>query len=153
MLVTSCDEPTAVSAAETSAVFPAAFATQYTELRDCRHSHEHELNHIRVLVNDLAKEPYARLSAEVPYPVGAILVKAEYDDDACTMLVGYTAMRKEPAGYAPDSGDWRWQKLDTTLKVLEDGSPQTCIHCHEHHCAPAGAVTALGYDLTCAEEL
>src|SRR5690349_15522735 len=61
-------------------VFPADFERAYQEMRDCRHSHEHELHYIRVLASPSAQEPYLALSPDVPYPEGAILVKLEYDD-------------------------------------------------------------------------
>jgi hypothetical protein len=124
----------------------------WAELRDCRHSHEHELNHIRVFANELAATPYEKLSADTPYPVGSVLVKAEYEDGACTKLVGYTALRKEALGAGPGEGDWRWQKLAPDFRVLQDGAPTACVHCHEHHCAEAGVVGVMGYDLTCGEE-
>lgn len=158
-LVAACDG--AADQARDDASDPAPGAAQavvgaehatWAELRDCRHSHEHELNHIRVFANELAAAPYTKLAADTPYPVGSVLVKAEYEDDACTKLVGYTALRKEAPGAGPGEGDWRWQKLGPDFQVLQDGAPTACVHCHEHHCAEAGVVGVMGYDLTCGEE-
>jgi hypothetical protein len=129
-------------------VFPPDAAQTWTEMRDCRFSHEHELRRIRVFANELAEGPYAALSEEVPYPVGAVLVKAEYDDENCAELIGWTAMRKEPAGTWPEGNDWTWQDLDVAMNVEDEGSLPQCIGCHTDHCAPP-----FGYDLTCAEEL
>lgn len=131
-------------------VFPADFESQYSEMRDCRQSHEHELRFIRVLASPSAQAPYAALSADTPYPVGAILVKAEYDDFGCEAetLLGFTAMQKLAEGESPDGGDWRWQKLDTERALIEDGAPERCVNCHVQHCAPPH-----GYDLSCAEEI
>lgn len=129
-------------------VFPADFAEHYPEVRDCRHSHEHELRYIRVMVSESAREPYARLSPDTPYPVGATLVKLEYDDPDCAELVEYTAYRKLPAGENPPGNDWLWQRVSPERVVVEQGAPWTCITCHKYHCAPP-----YGYDLTCAEEL
>src|SRR5688500_18488930 len=70
--------------------FPADFEASSHEMRDCRFSHEPALRYIRVLVSDGAREPYAALSEDRPYPVGALLVKLEYDDESCTELVEYT---------------------------------------------------------------
>ena len=130
------------------AVFPVDFEADYEEMRDCRESHEHELRFIRVLASPSAQTPYATLSAEAPFPPGAILVKLEYDDASCETLLGFTAMQKLAAGENPDGGDWRWQKLDAERELLEDGAPPRCINCHTQHCAPPH-----GYDLSCAEEL
>lgn len=130
------------------AIFPADFMTKYTELRDCRHSHEHELNHIRVFANDLAAAPYLALSPDVPYPPGSILVKAEYEDKDCVDLIGFTAVRRGEVGSAPEVYDWYWQKLDAEQNVTEDGAPWRCINCHAVHCEPP-----YGFELTCAEEI
>ena len=129
-------------------VFPEDFEASYIEMRDCRHSHEHELRYIRVLASPTAREPYAALTPEVPYPVGATLVKLEYDDEGCETVVGYTAMRKQPEGTVPAGKDWMWQKLTVDREVTEGGAPRVCIDCHREHCAPPN-----GYDLSCAEEL
>jgi hypothetical protein len=142
------DVPDAGHEPARAAVFPADFADRYRETRDCRHSHEHELHYIRVLVSADAEAPYAALSPDEPYPVGATLVKAEYDDELCELLVGYTAYEKRAKGENPAGGDWWWQKLDADENVLEEGAPWRCINCHTVHCAPP-----YGYDLTCAEEL
>lgn len=128
-------------------IFPADFEDSYVEMRDCRHSHEHELRFIRVLASPSAQQPYGALSPDVPYPEGATLVKIEHDDEDCQVRLGFTAMKKLPEGASLQGGDWHWQKVDMQRKVLEDGAPNTCINCHAQHCAPP-----FGYDLTCAEE-
>lgn len=129
-------------------VFPDDAELQWAEMRDCRHSHEHELRRIRVFASPDAEAPYAALSPDVPYPVGAVLVKLEYDDADCSQLLGYTAFEKLPPGSAPEAGDWLWQRVDLDRKVVEEGAIIRCINCHEEHCAPP-----YGYDLTCAEEI
>jgi hypothetical protein len=129
-------------------LYPEDFESQYLEMRDCRLSHEHELRFIRVLVSPGAEAPYAALSPDAPYPVGAILVKPEYDEPDCTAPLSYTAMEKLAPGARPEGGDWRWQRVDLDRKVVEDGAPERCVTCHTRHCAPP-----YGYDLTCAEEL
>jgi hypothetical protein len=131
-----------------AAIFPLDFEAHYAEMRSCRHSHEHELRFIRVFASESAATPYATLSAEAPYPPGAILVKAEYDDGLCEEVLGFTAMQKLVEGENPDGGDWRWQKLDADLELLEDGAPLRCVSCHAQHCAPPH-----GFDLSCAEEI
>lgn len=129
-------------------LFPADADTAWNELRDCRHSHEHELRFIRVFASPDAEAPYLALSPDMPYPVGARLVKFEYDDANCTDLLGYTALEKLPAGVAPAGGDWLWQRVGPNRKVLEEGAMPRCINCHQDHCEPPN-----GYDLTCAEEI
>lgn len=129
-------------------VFPEDPEAEWRELRDCRHSHEHELRFIRVFASPEAEAPYLALSPEEPYPVGARLVKVEYDDPGCTELLGYSALEKLPAGVAPAGNDWLWQRVSPEREVLEEGAMPRCINCHEDHCNPP-----YGYDLTCAEEI
>jgi hypothetical protein len=129
-------------------VFPADFEARYLEMRDCRHSHEHELRYIRVFASESAQASYAALSPEAPYPPGATLVKIEYDDEACSTELQYTAMQKLGAGENRAGGDWLWQRVSLEREVLEEGAPVRCINCHAVHCAPP-----YGYDLSCAEEL
>ena len=120
--------------------------SNWTEVRDCRGSHEHELRFIRVVANALALENYDIW--DQPYLVGSTLVKLEYFDENCEELVGYTAMEKLEEGENPPGYDWWWQKLDEDRRVTEEGAPFNCIDCHRFHCEPPA-----GYDLTCAEEL
>jgi hypothetical protein len=128
--------------------FPADFEQRYEELRDCRFSHEHELRYIRVFASPSAAESYRQLSPDAPYPVGANLVKSEYDDELCTDLREYTEMTKLDADSFPEGGDWLWQRIDPERRVTESGAPTRCTVCHKVHCAPP-----FGYDLSCAEEL
>ncbi|MBT9560212.1 MAG: hypothetical protein IV100_29555 [Myxococcales bacterium] len=131
-------------------LFPENFQDEFTVARDCRHSHEHDLRYIKVWANDLAKEPYATLSADVPYLPGATLVKLEYDDEDCTTLLGYTVMYREAPPYSPGTFNWHWQRLDAERQVLEDG-PQIprCIACHSTHCTPPRGA---GFELTCVDD-
>jgi hypothetical protein len=142
-LLAACDD-----GPSSEPVFPENPETIWTELRDCRNSHEHELRFIRVFASPDAEEPYLALSPDVPYPVGATLVKLEYDDASCTNLIGYTALEKLPAGTQPAANDWLWQRVNADRRVLEEGAMYRCINCHTEHCSPPH-----GYDLTCAEEL
>lgn len=133
-------------------VFPADLSA-WAEARSCAHSHEHELRYIRVLVDAAAKVPYEKLNADHPYPVGATLVKLEYDDSDCTQLLGYTAMQKRASGAYATGNDWRWQRVNNQRRVTEDGALSTCIGCHSHHCTePACGYVGCGFDLTCGEE-
>lgn len=126
----------------------------WAEGRPCGFTHEHELRYVRVLVDAASEDPYRELTADHPYPVGATLVKLEYDDEDCTELIGYTAMQKQEAGYSEVGHDWRWQRVTAEREVVEDGELETCITCHEHHCTePQCGYPDCGFDLTCAQEL
>jgi hypothetical protein len=122
-------------------VFPRDYASTYQEVRDCRRSPDHDLNYIRVLASPDAAEPYQ--GRVLPFPVGAVVLKEEYADDTCQDLDRFTVMRKEVAGYAPESGDWSWQRVSRDHEV-EPTDVDRCIGCHLL-CAPID-----GYDFTCA---
>lgn len=130
----------------------AAFAidapTTWREVRTCRHSHEHLLRHIRVLADDLAHDIYLNWNA--PYPVDATLLKLEYDDAACTVLMGYTLMKKLAKDADPARHNWLWQRVDLQRHVIDGGAVLPCVDCHVHHCKEADNT---GFDLTCAEEI
>lgn len=123
-------------------VFPADVEESFTEVRDCRTSIEHELHHIRVFVDEVAHDPYEQ--RDVLFPPGATVVKIEYEDDGCTELIGYTAMRKLAEGEGEDALGWHWQETDPDRVVLEDGALERCIRCHR-------ACDDEGHDSTCAE--
>jgi hypothetical protein len=140
LLVLGCDDAGPVPR------FPADFAQTYLEMRNCRHSHEHELRHIRVFASPGAQLPYKNLHLATPYPEGATLVKLEYELAGCNPadLVEYTVMYKGKGG----EGDWFWQRVSVDRMVDEEGTLRDCINCHRVHCSPP-----FGYDLSCAEEL
>lgn len=117
----------------TEVVFPAGYEATYVEVRNCRRSPDHDLSYIRVLANAEAEPSYRTLSGTLPE--GSVLVKEEFADEACTELTGWTAMRKEPAGYAPEGGDWRWQRVDLDRTVVVDGAAAQCLACHQF-CTP-----------------
>jgi hypothetical protein len=87
-------------------------------------------SHIRVVTNPAAADAY-RMNAPA-LPVGTLVVKEEYADPSCARLRAWTVMRKEPAGYDPAHGDWRWQRVRAADRaVLADGRVSSCIACHD----------------------
>src|SRR5688500_17982290 len=69
---------------ESDPLFPEDYAATYQEVRDCRNSSEHNLHKVRILADpELAMPAY--LGRDQPFPVGAVLLKEEYDfgDDTC----------------------------------------------------------------------
>lgn len=129
------------------APFPADYESSWREARDaCTISHDHELRYIRVFTDDLAFGPYTRQDG--PYPAGARLLKAEYDDPDCTELLSFVLMEKQEPGSTPsDEHDWSWRRFDPDRREVHDPRqiPFTCIDCHEWHCAEA----PYGWDYTC----
>ncbi len=133
-------------------MLPADTHLTWKQARACRSSHEHWLHGVRVVLNDAAWKPYTAWlpyhSDNAPFPVGAMVVKPEYDDEHCKELLGYTVMRKEAAGYWPAGHDWSWHELDAKGLVRQSGKlTKACVNCHVQHCAPPN-----GFDLTCTPD-
>lgn len=124
-LVLACDSEGAAGDAGEGAFVTAAELGAWPEVRDCRNSIEHDNNHIRVLTSPATKGAY--LGTE-PFPPGAIVVKPEYADDACTDLVRVTVMRRSSGFDA--TGGWEWQELSPELGVVESGALKRCWTCH-----------------------
>lgn len=144
-----CDDGADPTPDASAPVFPADWESTYVELRGCRLSIEHELESIRVLADaDAAPHFRACLDAEgadgagcgAPLAEGAVLLKAQYRDAACTDLLRWTAVRRE-AG-APGGG-WRWQSVDADRRVRLDGAPPACISCHETCEGPGNLLCAM----------
>jgi hypothetical protein len=111
-------------------------------VRDCRPSIDHDLRRILIRVETDMTDRYER--GPYPLPPGALIIKEEFDDPDCAVRVGWTLMQKQPAGYAPGFGDWRWQRLDAQGKVLQDGRLPRCASCH-------AASACRARDFACAE--
>jgi hypothetical protein len=111
-----------------NSLLPMDYRSTYATVRNCRPSIDHDLRYIVVLTSPQATDAYR--SGPYPFAPGAVVVKEEYADPSCRGLVGWTLMRKEPAGYDPGFGDWRWQKVDGEGKVLQDGKLDRCRSCH-----------------------
>lgn len=112
-------------------VFPANYRETFTEVRDCRFSIEHGGFTIRVLANDIALEAYLADAAQLP--VGSIIVKEEYGGPDCSdqsVLEQWRVMRKEPPGFDPNAGDWRWQRVLANGRQVVEDSKASCIGCH-----------------------
>ncbi len=145
LVATGCPGPDPI---EPSADFPADFPAAFREARTpCTLSHDHELRYIRVYADDAAYEAYRQ--QDRPYPVGARLLKVEYDDEACTELLDYVLMERLETGSRPEELDWEWRRFDALRRDIVDRRriPATCIDCHDWHCARP----PYGWDYTCPE--
>jgi hypothetical protein len=112
-------------------VFPKTWASEYTEVRNCRFSLDHDLRRIRVLASADAVTAYQGRAA--PFPVGSVVLKVEYDEDDMTCAkppIGFTAMQRLPDGMDPVMLDWKWQELDGDSKQLTDRPIARCASCH-----------------------
>jgi hypothetical protein len=124
-------------------IFPADFASTFQEVRPCMRSGDHDLNHVRIVVNQTGHDAFVTRSG--PFPEGTLIVKVEYADPTCSDLTGYTSMRRDAAGSSPEAGDWTWQRLDENRKVERTGNIPECVSCHATCGFPPD-----GHDWTCA---
>ncbi len=114
------------------AVFPANYRSTYTLVRDCRLSSEHGGDQIRVWVNDIGAQAY--LDEEDTLPVGTIVVKEEFaglDCDNDSELVLWAVMRKEAAGFDPNTNDWEFYEYNAPSRTRTATPREICIACHE----------------------
>jgi hypothetical protein len=133
------------SGAEQTSLFPADYASSYVTVRPCRSSPDHDLNHVLVLVDPAAMEPYQ--VRDHPFPTGAVVLKEEHDlsDDTCSgPIKSWTVMVKLAAGSSAATLDWHWQKVDAGRAVVTDNEPR-CYACHTSCGVPPD-----GYLATCS---
>ncbi len=111
-------------------IWPSDFETAWPEVRDCRLSPaEHDGFYIRVFANPEAADAYVK--GFYPFAEGTLLVKGEYDEEACATLKRVSAMRKLAKGAAPALGDWQWQRTDAAGQVLDKMPAKSCAGCHK----------------------
>jgi hypothetical protein len=145
-LAAACGDPEDDEPAGDEVVFSADYASDYTEVRDCRQSGDHDLNNIRIVADSAALAPYQDRST--PFPTGSIVLKEEFefDDVDCTGEVKqWTVMQKLESGSGADTLGWTWQQVDRERGLVSENS-QRCVACHS---GCAGSDT--GYDATCAD--
>lgn len=108
-------------------LFPEGYAASYVETYPCSRSADHALSFVRILVSPEAADTFR--TATGTFAPGAVVLKEEYADEACTELEGWSVMRREPAGTAADGLGWAWQGLDAE-KREKPGGVASCIACH-----------------------
>lgn len=145
-LVAACGDPEDDEPQGDDVVFPADYASTYTEVRDCRQSGDHDLNNIRIVADSAARGPYQDRST--PFPTGSVVLKEEFefDDVDCTGEVKqWTVMQKLESSSGADTLGWTWQQVDRERGLVTENS-QRCVACH------SGCVGSdTGYDATCAD--
>ncbi|MCX5746807.1 MAG: cytochrome P460 family protein [Proteobacteria bacterium] len=141
LVLVSCTDPTPEVK---DPLFPADWATSFTEVRNCRASSDHDLNNIRVVVDAAALGPYTTRTSAIPE--GAVVLKPEYDfgDVDCSGIpVQWTVMVRDDSQPSSHLG-YRWQRVDAAMKVVSENESR-CFNCH----AGCG-VAPDGYQGTCA---
>lgn len=126
------------------------WATSFSEVRTCRASPDHDLEHVALWIDPGSKALWERCVDAFPegdsdctevFPAGATFVKPQYFDAACTQLARISVAQKDPAFAA--SGGWHWQEItfdEGVGTVSQDGAIKRCANCH---------ATCGGYDQRC----
>jgi hypothetical protein len=143
-LLAACSEDAPEDEGGPAPLFPASYASTYSEVRACRSSTEHDFARVRVLADPAATPPY--LGRDADFPEGSIVLKEEYDvdDTACAGdIVRWTVMQRLPTGSSSATLGWRWQDVDSARRVKTQDEPR-CIGCHT-----TCGVPPEGYQGTC----
>jgi len=115
----------------------------------------HHNTHLRVHVNPVAREAFARVTGERSFPVGSIVVKVKLDatshgltgipsPDAPPVVPGIGVMVKREAGYAPTAGDWQYALIDDGKVFDQPEQVGHCAACHTRGQLPDGVEAPLG---------
>ena len=82
-----------------------------------------------IYVNTLAKKAYVKKLSL--FPVGSILLKPLYSDQARSKTAKLTIMIKMEKGYDTKNADWWYGVYDKTgMEVYNQGKIKSCIKCH-----------------------
>lgn len=126
------------------------WASSLLEVRTCRASPDHDLEHVALWLDAASKPLWERCVDAFPsgdstctevFPEGALFVKPQYLDPACTQLARISVARKDSTFTA--TGGWHWQEIafdDGVGSVSQDGALTRCAGCH---------ATCSGYDQRC----
>ncbi|MCA9710488.1 MAG: hypothetical protein KDK70_31900 [Myxococcales bacterium] len=135
---TASDESTGDAPFDEAAVIEQAgtFATTLVKINAMPFPSQHGLaDMVNVYVDAGAADLYRALAlaapVEVDLPEGTLLVKEHLD--MAGAYDGYLMMYRGPAGYAPETDDWFWARIDgsgTTQETGPSGAVNFCIGCH-----------------------
>jgi hypothetical protein len=143
--------------------FPESYQEEYAQVHDCRPSAHPAANYITTWMSPEGVDAWNAMIGSVmggaeagtdvsgDLPVGTTLVKAQYSDENCTSLTGYTTMEKLEEGSAPAHGDWRWGFLDAEGVCNDCDAKASCSTCHSPTVNPSCS-TSFPFVCTALEE-
>lgn len=109
-------------------VLPSNYRETFVQVRTCRSSIDHDLAYVTIWTSPAAAASYD--FGPYPFPTGSLIVKEQYVDPTCSKLSGFSLMQKGGPRSDPKHGDWRWLRMDSKLRVVEDGKIARCALCH-----------------------
>lgn len=92
-------------------------------------SKSHSKMWVEIYTDGAASAPFD--AKQGPYPEGARIVKAQYAAESGGDAKNLTVMKKMPAGYDPDNGDWYYGVLGADGSVMKEGKIEMCSMCHD----------------------
>lgn len=107
--------------------FRATF-TKMNHTRFASRGHLRDRFDVDIYLNSTAKTAWE--SGAHAYPVGALLVKDQFDHAVAGRAAGVLVMEKREAGYDPEGGDWRYVVLGLDGGVEREGKIDACLRCH-----------------------
>jgi len=138
LALAACDD----EARAPAKIYPADWRTSYVEVRGCRASPDHDLEHVALWIDPASQAkwdtcvdafPEGGSTCADPFPDGATFLKPQFSDPACTQLVRLSIAKKDAARFA-SSGGWHWQEVlvDGAGReaVSKDGDVPRCSGCH-----------------------
>jgi len=115
---------------------PADFRARFAKLNLARfltRGHLYQRFAVDLYANDAGKEAYLGKVAEAA--PGAMIVKEHFASSIAGDGRGpLMAMEKQPKGFDPEGGDWRYLVVTARGEVVLDGKAERCGGCH--HEAP-----------------
>lgn len=122
-----CSSEVNVDNLDSNAFFPQDYESSFAQLGACRKSATHSDPYYKLHITASSQDAFA---AGMPVPEGTVLVKTQFQDDACTDFSRWTAMKKQTAGFDPTHGDFEWQNIDGEGQIAEQGKLGNCASCH-----------------------
>lgn len=114
-------------------VAPENFRSSYVRLQSsCQPSEHPKANYVMTWLNPEAVPTWEARSMgeDVTFAVGTVSVKAQYNDEACSSLSGYTLMEKVSTEEGAANGGWKWQFTDENGSCNDCNAGSGCVSCH-----------------------
>lgn len=104
--------------------------TSYTKATTDRVMSQHMNLYVDIYVNSTGMSVWS--AGTGTFPVGTVIVKEMFAEEADTDPVGWTTFEKLDSGYDPDFNDWHVQKIvGDSVDLNSPGSGTSCAGCHD----------------------
>ena len=133
------------------AIVPEDFRSSYIKLHEeCEVSVHPAAEYVVTYLSPNGREvweAYSEGDMNAEFSTGVISVKAQYSDESCSNLTGYTVMEKVSEDTSGELGGWRWQYLNNAGECINCDGGTGCSGCH------AGCTAGPDYFCTVPESM